>query len=387
MENKRVILLCNNSRLFEKTIVNRLNQHLNFTEGQAGARPQKSPLNNLLTIKSITQHRKHEGKKTYVPSIDIEKAYDRVWSNAIFYLLWDRGIKGKLWRIIYKLNQNLKSIIPTKFGQTDAINIGDSIRQSKPLSGLEFTLLIDQLNVDIRAEGYGIIYSHLIIVSLLFMDDITLIAESERQHQEILNQANLFFNKWHLKFNAAKSAVEIFHSKQKNKTQNLFKIGSDIIQTESQYKFSAEDLRSQMSLIHHITEKSNIVEGLMRNCIFASTTSILSKIKMQTLLNFYKSCIIPALVYGCETWIPTIKNKSKLTQIQLSVIRRTLKIPTSTPLVSIYIETGESPIILECEKLQITYLWVLLNSENQIKDMVDIQLKEYKSNAGSLAKV
>ena len=387
MENKRVILLCNNSRLFEKTIVNRLNQHLNFTEGQAGARPQKSPLNNLLTIKSITQHRKHEGKKTYVPSIDIEKAYDRVWSNAIFYLLWDRGIKGKLWRIIYKLNQNLKSIIPTKFGQTDAINIGDSIRQSKPLSGLEFTLLIDQLNVDIRAEGYGIIYSHLIIVSLLFMDDITLIAESERQHQEILNQANLFFNKWHLKLNAAKSAVEIFHSKQKNKTQNLFKIGSDIIQTESQYKFSAEDLRSQMSLIHHITEKSNIVEGLMRNCIFTSTTSILSKIKMQTLLNFYKSCIIPALVYGCETWIPTIKNKSKLTQIQLSVIRRTLKIPTSTPLVSIYIETGESPIILECEKLQITYLWVLLNSENQIKDMVDIQLKEYKSNTGSLAKV
>ena len=285
------------------------------------------------------------------------------------------------------MNQNFKSIIPTKFGQTDAINIGDSIRQSKPLSGLEFTLLIDQLNVDIRAEGYGIIYSHLIIVSLLFMDDITLIAESERQHQEILNQANLFFNKWHLKFNAAKSAVEIFHSKQKNKTQNLFKTGSDIIQTESQYKFSAEDLRSQMSLIHHITEKSNIVEGLMRNCIFASTTSILSKIKMQTLLNFYKSCIIPALVYGCETWIPTIKNKSKLTQIQLSVIRRTLKIPTSTPLVSIYIETGESPIILECEKLQITYLWVLLNSENQIKDMVDIQLKEYKSNTGSLAKV
>ena len=191
----------------------------------------------------------------------------------------------------------------------------------------------------------------------------------------------------HLKFNPAKSAVEIFHSKQKNKTQNLFKIGSDIIQTESQYKFSAEDLRSQMSLIHHITEKSNIVEGLMRNCIFASTTSIISKIKMQTLLNFYKSCIIPALVYGCETWIPTIKNKSKLTQIQLSVIRRTLKIPTSTPLVSIYIETGESPIILECEKLQITYLWVLLNSENQIKDMVDIQLKEYKSNTGSLAKV
>ena len=107
---------------------------------------------------------------------------------------------------------------------------------------------------------------------------------------------------------------------------------------------------------------------------------------MQTLLNLYKSCIIPALIYGCETWISTTEDKSKLTQTQLSAIRRILKIPTSTPPVSIYVETGELPIILECEKRQLTYLWVLLHSENQIKDILDIQLKEYKSNTCSLAK-
>ena len=70
-------------------MVNRLNKHLNFTEVQAGARPQKSTLNNLFTIKSIIQQRKHEGKETYVAFIDTEKAFDKVWSNAIFYLLWD----------------------------------------------------------------------------------------------------------------------------------------------------------------------------------------------------------------------------------------------------------------------------------------------------------
>ena len=276
---------------------------------------------------------------------------------------------------MYKLNQNLKTTVATKFGQTDAINIEDSIRQSKLLSRPKFTLLIDQLNVDIRAEGYGIIYSHLIIVTLFFVDDITLIADSERQLQEILNQANLFFNKWHLKFNPTKSEVVIFHSKQTNKTQNQFKIGSDIIKIESQCKFLGGHLTSQMSLIHHIyiyiTEKSHIEEGLMQNCISVSTNSILSKIKMQTLLNLYKSCIIPALIYGCETWISTTEDRSKLTQMQLSAIRRILKIPTSTPPVSIYIETGELPIILECEKHQLPYSWVLLNSENQIKDILD----------------
>ena len=154
LENKREISLCNNiSMLFEKVIVNRHSKNLNFTEAQATARPQKSALNNSFTPKSTIQQRQHEGKETYVAFIDIEKAYDKVWSNAIFYLLWDRGIKGKLWRVIYKLNQNLKTTIETKFGQADAINIEDCIRQGKPLSGPEFALLIDQLNVDIRAEG------------------------------------------------------------------------------------------------------------------------------------------------------------------------------------------------------------------------------------------
>ena len=69
-----------------------------------------------------------------------------------------------------KLNQNLKRTITTKFGQTDTIDIDDNIQQGTPLSGPEFALLIDQLNVDIRAEGYGILYSHLIIVSLLFTE-------------------------------------------------------------------------------------------------------------------------------------------------------------------------------------------------------------------------
>ena len=54
-----------------------------------------------------------------------------------------------------KLNQNLKTITATKFGQTDTVNTEDSIIQGKPLSGLEFSLLIDQRNVDIRAERYG----------------------------------------------------------------------------------------------------------------------------------------------------------------------------------------------------------------------------------------
>ena len=47
--NKRGVSLTSNiAKLFEKIIINRLNNHLQFTEAQAGAQPEKNSLTNLL---------------------------------------------------------------------------------------------------------------------------------------------------------------------------------------------------------------------------------------------------------------------------------------------------------------------------------------------------
>ena len=50
----------------------------------------------------------------------------------------------------------------------------------------------------------------------------------------------------------------------------------------------------------------------MQNCISVLTNSILSKIKMQTLFNLYKFCIIPALINRCVTGILTTEDQTHL---------------------------------------------------------------------------
>ena len=106
-DNKRGISLTSNiAKLFEEVIINRLNNHLLFTEAQAGAQPGKNTLTNLLTLKSVIQQRMTQNQEIYVAFINLEKAFDKVWSRAIFYLLMKRGIRRKLWRIMYKVNSN-----------------------------------------------------------------------------------------------------------------------------------------------------------------------------------------------------------------------------------------------------------------------------------------
>ena len=45
-----------------------------------------------------------------------------------FYLLWKRGIRGKLWRIMHKLNNNQETRVMTKFALTDTIVSDKEVR-------------------------------------------------------------------------------------------------------------------------------------------------------------------------------------------------------------------------------------------------------------------
>ena len=80
----------------------------------ATARPQKSTLNNLLTLKSIIQQRKHEEKGTYVAFINIEEAYDKVWSKSKFSFCWNFCVQGNHKVSVYTQAQQIVYILLQK---------------------------------------------------------------------------------------------------------------------------------------------------------------------------------------------------------------------------------------------------------------------------------
>ena len=105
---------------------------------------------------------------------------------------------------------------------------------------------------------------------------------------------------------------------------------------------------------------------------------------MESLFKLNHAVIVPVIVYSCETWIRCETDNIKLNQIQISVLRRILKLRISTPLVSIYIDTGILPLNLEYEKRQLVYLWTLLNKKDQSNEIAKMQLNEFSQNNNNL---
>ena len=95
-------------KLSEGVINNRIKGTLPFTEAQAGSKENRAAVDQIFTLKAIIQNRTSKGLPTYIAFIDLENAFGKTWVQGVFFNLWNRGIKDKIWRIILKLKQNRK---------------------------------------------------------------------------------------------------------------------------------------------------------------------------------------------------------------------------------------------------------------------------------------
>ena len=110
-------------------------------------------------------------------------------------------MRGKIWRVMYNLCQDQSTTINTKYGPTKETELENGIRQGKVLLGPVFWALVDQVEVEPRAEGLDIKFGHLMILSLLFMDGITIIRSDIDQLKNMLAVLEYVCNKLHLKIN------------------------------------------------------------------------------------------------------------------------------------------------------------------------------------------
>ena len=79
-----------------------------MTDAQAGGIKGRATVDHILIIKKLVQLAKKNRKDTILTYLDVTKAYDKAWLNAILYVLYKQGINSKLWQLIKDLNTNLK---------------------------------------------------------------------------------------------------------------------------------------------------------------------------------------------------------------------------------------------------------------------------------------
>ena len=81
------------------------------------------------------QDRLKEGKETYNAFfLDLQKAYNSVWRNGLWIMLWEFGIRGKTWRVIKRMYESSKSAVLLDGERSEAFDVEQGVAQGCSLS-------------------------------------------------------------------------------------------------------------------------------------------------------------------------------------------------------------------------------------------------------------
>ena len=360
-----ITLASNSGKLFERLVNNRIKHEINTSEAQAGGQAGKSTADHITILNSIINHKKkNKVKNLYIAFLDVTKAYDKAWLNAILYVTHKNGLNGKNWRIVKELNSNLTAKIHTHHGDTREIAIRDSIRQGGVLSMVEYANLMDEIakELNLRQVGNQQIWSNEVNGCLLWMDDVALIHHDKDELQRMLNITDDTAKKYHIQFGREKSQVITVG---KTKDQAQFKLGKNTLDNTETYKYLGMTINSKGNLDDHIRKTKGKIEAALQTIFCLAGNDKFNRIEMSAIWQLVHTCILPTLLYGAETWTPTKTEIKEVQRILNNTLKRIIRAPITTPAEIVIAETGIWDAETQIARKQIMYYYKVKTQEKE----------------------
>ena len=201
-------------KILNNRLVSRLEAERALHEGQAGFREKRSCVDITFTLNEIVQGRMREGKHTYAFFLDVQKAFDTVWHDGLWFKLWELGIRGRMWRVIKNMYDITQSAVLLEGEVSEQFNIGQGVAQGCSMSPILFSIFINQLLDEVEKAGIGItVKKDVKVGGLMFADDFVGLTTNTEDLQTLINIVQGFCNKWRLKSNIKKVLLWYFLSR------------------------------------------------------------------------------------------------------------------------------------------------------------------------------
>ena len=201
-------------KVFMRVINARLADHCEsedlLVDEQAGFRPRRSCADQLFILTEVLAERRNAKKKVAACFIDVRKAYDRVWRDGLWKALWQKGVRGRMWRVLRDYYKKVQSSVRLEGGNTEWFDVSVGVRQGCVISPILFDVFVDGLAREVKALGLGVAVGGDRLSLLLYADDIVVLADSENDLQRMMVAVEGFCRRWRLQVNMGKTKVVHF---------------------------------------------------------------------------------------------------------------------------------------------------------------------------------
>ncbi|KAK3571803.1 hypothetical protein QTP86_020595 [Hemibagrus guttatus] len=128
--------------------------------------------------KDVQQYRDGQ-RELHCVFVDLEKAYDRVPREELWYCMRKSGVAEKYVRVVQDMYERSRTVVRCAVGQTEEFKVEVGLHQGSSLSPFLFAMVMDQLSEEVRQESPW---------TMMFADDIVICSESREQVEENLER-------------------------------------------------------------------------------------------------------------------------------------------------------------------------------------------------------
>ena len=225
--------------------------------------PGKSTTDALFALRVLMEKYREGQKELHCVFVDLEKAYDKVPREEVWYCMRKSGLAEKYVRIVQDMYDDSITAVRCAVGVTEGFEVKVGLHQGSALSPCLFAMVMDRMTDGIREEAPW---------TMMFADDIVICSESKEWLEQKLESWRYALERRGMKVNRRKTEYMCVNERQVKGTVKMQ--GEEVAKVED-FKYLGSTVQSNGECGRRVSAR---VKGKV-----------------------YRVAVRPAMLYGLET--------------------------------------------------------------------------------------
>ncbi|KAK3574608.1 hypothetical protein QTP86_011520 [Hemibagrus guttatus] len=302
-------LMSHTMKLWERVVEARLRKVVEICEQQYGFMPRKSTTDAIFALRILIEKYRDGQRELHCVFVDLEKAYDRVPREELWYCMRKSGVAEKYVKVVQDMYERSRTVVRCAVGQTEAFNVEVGLHQGLALSPFLFAIMMDQLSEEVRQESPW---------TMMFADDIVICSESREQVEENLERWRFALERRGMKVSRSKTEYMCVNEREGS---GKVRLQGEEVKKVQEFKYLGSTVQSNGECGKVVKKRVQAGWNGWRKVLgVLCDRKISARIKGKV----YRTVLRPAMLYGLETVSLRKRQESELEVAELKMLRFSL---------------------------------------------------------------
>ena len=302
-------LMSHTMKLWERVIEHRLRRMTSVTKNQFGFMPGRSTMEAIFLVRQLMERYREHKKDLHMVFIDLEKAYDKIPRNVMWWALEKHKVPAKYITLIKDMYNNVVTSVRTSDVDTDDFPIKIGLHQGSALSPYLFALVMDEVTRGIQGD---------IPWCMLFADDVVLVDDSRTGVNRKLELWRQTLESKGFRLSRTKTEYMMCGFSTTRCEEEEVSLDGQVVPRKDTFRYLGSMLQEDGGIDEDVNHR--IKAGWMK---WRQASGILCDKRVPQKLKgkFYRTAVRPAMLYGAECWPTKRRHVQQLGVAEMRMLR------------------------------------------------------------------